>query len=88
MKVCVLQIVTFVILQDSELSLFPKYSSGPDVLKPLKENSCFYISVCPSLLVYDTADQRRRQKTGWRAVWGQPIKQQRLLLKMQKNELQ
>lgn len=64
--------------------LLLKYSSVPDVLKPLKENSCFYISVCPSLLVDDTADQRRRQKTGWRAVWGQPIKQQRLLLKMQK----
>lgn len=81
MKFCVLQMVTFFILQDSELGLF---SSVPDVLKPLKENSCFYISVCPSLLVDDTADQRRRQKTGWRAVWGQPIKQQRLLLKMQK----
>lgn len=34
MKVCVLLIVTFVILQDSELGLFPKYSWVPDVLKP------------------------------------------------------
>lgn len=57
MKFCVLQMVTFVILQDSELGLLLKYSSVSDVLEPLKENSCFYISVCPSLLVGDTADQ-------------------------------